>query len=101
MNARAVNDSSACESTSMPDAATTAAGSVCVTRGSTSASVGRKRGDAMPVFTSSASQSKIAMPVTSLPVPDVVGHPMCGASGPGTARASPTGALTYARSGAG
>ena len=26
----------------------------------------------------------MAMPVTSLPVPDVVGHAMCGASGPGT-----------------
>ena len=37
----------------------------------------------MPVFAWSASQSKIAMPVTSLPVPDVVGHATCGASGPG------------------
>ena len=29
-------------------------------------------------------QSKIAIPVTSLPVPEVVGHAMCGVSGPGT-----------------
>ena len=32
----------------------------------------------------------------SLPVPDVVGHATCGRSGPGGARPSPIGALTYA-----
>ena len=36
----------------------------------------------------------MVMPVTSLPVPEVVGQAMCGLSGPGTARPSPTGALT-------
>ena len=53
-----------------------------------------QRGEAMPVFACSDSRSKIAMPVTSLPVPDVVGHAMCGVSGPGTGWPSPTGALT-------
>ena len=48
--ARAVNDSSAWQSTSKPLAATTIAGSVRVTVGSTSACVGRSRRDAMPVF---------------------------------------------------
>ena len=85
----------------MPLAATTMAGSVAVVRGSTIASLGRSRGDAMPVFAWCSSQSKIAMPVTSLPVPEVVGHAMCGASGPGIGRPSPSGALTYVRSGAG
>jgi len=55
-------------------------------------SIGRRRRDAIPVFTSCASKSKIAMPVHSLPVPDVVGQAMCGASGPGTAAPSPSGA---------
>src|SRR5581483_6447939 len=77
-NARAVNDSIAWQSTSMPLAATTLAGRVWVTRGSTIASLGRNFGDAMPVLAWWASQSKIAIPVTSLPVPDVVGHAMCG-----------------------
>jgi hypothetical protein len=34
------------------------------------------------------------MPVHSLAVPKVVGQAMCGLSGPGIGRASPTGALT-------
>jgi hypothetical protein len=34
------------------------------------------------------------MPVTSLPVPAVVGHAICGLSGPGTGLPSPMGALT-------
>ena len=101
VNARAVNDSSAWQSTSMPLAATTSPGNVAVVRGSTIASLGRSRGDAMPVFAWWATQSKIAMPVTSLPVPDVVGQAMCGASAPGMGRASPSGAFTYVESGAG
>ena len=45
----------------------------------------------MPVFADSESRSKIAMPVTSLPVPAVVGQAMCGFSGPGTGLPSPIG----------
>ncbi len=89
-----MKDSSACASTSKPLDATTVAGSVRVASGSTIPSVGRKRRDAIPVFTSCASKSKIVMPVHSLPVPDVVGHAMCGLSGPGTGAPSPSGALT-------
>ena len=48
----------------------------------------------MPVFAFIASRSKIAMPVASEPVPEVVGHAMCGFSGPGTGLPSPTGAFT-------
>ena len=96
-----MNDSSAWDSTSSPLQATTCAGRVSVQSGSTSASVGRSAGEAMPVFASIDSRSKMAMPVTSLPVPEVVGQAMCGASGPGTGVPAPTGALTYARKSAG
>ena len=54
----------------------------------------RNAGEAMPVLAAMESRSKIAMPVTSLPVPDVVGQAMCGLSGPGTGAPAPTGALT-------
>ena len=96
-----MNDSSAWQRTSKPLAATTIAGSVRVHVGSMSASVGRRRREAMPVLTLSVRSSKTAMPVHSLPVPQVVGQAMCGGSGPGTGVPSPTGALTYARSSAG
>jgi hypothetical protein len=66
-----------------------------------SASVGRRRRDAMPVFTLSARSSNTAIPVHSLPVPHVVGQARCGGSGPGTGLPSPTGAFTYVRSSAG
>ncbi len=97
----AVNDSSACASTSKPLDATTAPGSVRVASGSTIPRVGRRRRDAIPVLTSCTSKSKIAIPVHSLPVPDVVGQAMCGASGPGTGAPFPSGAFTYCSNGAG
>jgi len=90
----AVNDSRACARTSNPLQATTAEGNVRVASGSTTPSVGRSRRDEIPVLMSCASKSKIAIPVHSLPVPEVVGQAMCGASGPGTGAASPYGALT-------
>jgi len=65
-----------------------------VVRGSTTASVGRSRGLLTPVFAWAETRSKIAMPVTSLPVPLVVGQATWGLSGPGTVRAPPSGALT-------
>jgi hypothetical protein len=71
---RAVNDSRAWQSTSNPLAATTIGGSVRVAVGSMSASAGRRRREAMPVFALSPRSSKTAMPVHSLPVPHVVGH---------------------------
>ena len=43
----------------------------------------------------------MAMPVHSLPVPQVVGQAMCGLSGPGTGAPPPMGALTYDRKSAG
>ncbi len=98
---RAVYDSSAWHSTSNPLAAITMGGSVRVAVGSTSASDGRSRREAIPVFALSSRSSNTAMPVHSLPVPHVVGHATSGGSGPGTARPSPTGALKYARSSAG
>ena len=63
---------------SKPVAATTFAGSVRVTSGSTSATSGISRREMMPVFALSAVSVKIEMPVVSEPVPDVVGHAMCG-----------------------
>src|SRR5258706_14134184 len=80
-NGLAVNDSSAWHSTSIPLAATTLAGRASVVRGSTIASLGRRRGDAMPVFALCSSQSKLAMPVTSLRVLHVVPHARRGVIG--------------------
>ncbi len=57
-------------------------------------SVGRSRREAIPVLTLCATKSKIVIPVHSLPVPEVVGQAMCGASGPGTGAPSPSGLLT-------
>ena len=89
----AVSDSSECDSASKPDAATIVAGSVSVTFGSISAVVGLSLRDWIPVFAFIASRSKIAMPVASEPVPLVVGHAMCGFTGPGTDWPPPIGAL--------
>ncbi len=50
--------------------------------------------EAMPVFTCIESRSKIAMPVHSDPVPQVVGQAMWGLRGPGTAFPLPMGAFT-------
>ena len=86
---------------SKPVAATTFAGSVRVTSGSTSATVGISRREMMPVFAFSADSVKIAMPVVSEPVPDVVGHAMCGLSGPGARWPAPIGAFTYVMNSAG
>jgi hypothetical protein len=70
------------------------AGRVRVTSGSIRPVVGLSHRDWMPVFALSESRSKIAMPVASDHVPEVVGHAICGFNGPGTGRPSPTGALT-------
>ena len=94
-------DSSACERTSKPLAATTAAGSVAVTSGSMTARVGRSRREAMAVFAWRATRSKTAMPVHSLPVPQVVGQAMWGFNFPGIGFARPIGALMYAISSSG
>ena len=69
---------------SKPVAAIAVGGSECVTSGSISAIVGISRREMMPVFAFSDCSAKIAMPVVSEPVPDVVGHAMCGFTGPGT-----------------
>jgi hypothetical protein len=100
-NARAVSDSSAWLMQSKPVAAIAAGGSECVTSGSISAIVGISRREMMPVFAFSALSAKIAMPVVSEPVPDVVGQAMCGFTAPGTRRPSPIGGLTYAMNSAG
>ena len=63
---------------SKPVDATTFDGSVRVTSGSTSATVGISRREMIPVFAFSDDSVKIAMPVVSEPVPIVVGHAMCG-----------------------
>ena len=76
--ARAVSDSSAWLMQSKPVAATTFAAASRVTSGSISATSGIRRREMMPVLALSARRVKIAMPVVSEPVPDVVGHAMCG-----------------------
>ena len=48
----------------------------------------------IPVFAFSARRLKIAMPVVSEPVPEVVGQAMCGFTGPGTFWPPPIGAFT-------
>ena len=55
----------------------------------------------MPVLALSERRLKIAMPVVSDPVPDVVGHAMCGLTGPGTFCPPPIGAFTYVMNSAG
>ncbi len=78
-----MSDSSAWLSWSKPLAATTELGKVSVQSGSTSATVGRSRREAIPVLVFNSARLKMAMPVHSLPVPHVVGQAMWGASGPG------------------
>src|SRR5205814_7321212 len=91
---RAVNDSSAWLMQSNPLAAMTLAGSVNVTAGSIRATVGINRREMIPVLALMSVRLKIAMPVVSDPVPAVVGHAICGLSGPGTFCPPPIGALT-------
>ena len=55
----------------------------------------------MPVFALSDVSVKIEIPVVSDPVPDVVGHAICGLTGPGTRWPAPIGALTYVMNSAG
>jgi hypothetical protein len=55
--------------------------------------VGRKWRETMPVLAFMDKRSKIAIPVHSLPVPEVVGQAMCGLSGPGTGWPPPIGAF--------
>ena len=97
----AVIDSSAWLMQSNPVAATTLAGNDFVTSGSTSATVGIRRREMMPVFAFSDVSVKIAMPVVSDPVPEVVGHAMCGLTAPGARCPAPIGALTYVMKSAG
>ena len=86
---------------SNPVAATAFLGSDVVTVGSISAMSGIKRREMMPVFAFIERRLKIAMPVVSDPVPDVVGHAMCGFTAPGTFCPAPIGALTYVMNSAG
>ena len=79
---------------SKPVAATAYFGSVSVTSGSISATVGISRREMMPVLALIERRLKIEIPVTSEPVPDVVGHAMCGRTGPGTFCPAPIGAFT-------
>ena len=85
--ARAVSDSSAWLMQSKPVAATALRGNVAVTAGSISATSGIRRREMMPVFAFSERRLKIAMPVVSEPVPDVVGQAMCGLTAAGNAAA--------------
>jgi hypothetical protein len=78
---------------SIPAAAATPAGWVALRSGSTTASLGRKAGWLIPVFTFKASTSSTQMVVLSLPVPVVVGTATSGSNGCCGARAFPTGAL--------
>ena len=78
---------------SIPAAEVTPAGWVSVSDGSTTASVGRRRGWLMPVFTFWASTSRTQMVVDSAPVPVVVGTATSGLSAFFGARPCPTGAL--------
>ena len=86
---------------SKPVDATTFAGNVAVTSGSINATVGIRRREMIPVFAFNDVNVKIAMPVASDPVPDVVGHAMCGFTGPGTRWPPPIGAFTYVMKSAG
>ena len=91
---RAVSDSSAWLMQSKPLAATTLRGKVAVTSGSISATVGISRREMIPVLALMSVRLKIAIPVVSDPVPEVVGQAMCGLRAPGTFCPPPMGALT-------
>ena len=86
---------------SKPVAATALRGSVAATVGSISATSGMSRREMMPVFAFNERRLKIAMPVVSDPVPDVVGQAMCGFTRPGTRCPPPIGAFTYVMNSAG
>ncbi len=86
---------------SNPLAATALRGRLAVTSGSMSAIVGISRREMMPVFALIERRLKIAIPVVSDPVPDVVGQAMCGFTGPGTRCPAPMGAFTYVMKSAG
>ena len=79
---------------SKPVAATAFFGSVAVTVGSISATSGIRRREMMPVLALSERRAKIAMPVVSDPVPDVVGHAMCGLTVRAPSAPPPIGAFT-------
>ena len=79
---------------SNPVAATAFFGSDTVTSGSISATVGMSRREMMPVLALIERRLKIAMPVVSEPVPEVVGHAICGSTAPGTFCPAPIGAFT-------
>ena len=78
---------------SIPAAAVTPAGWVSVSRGSTTASVGRSRRWLIPLFTRSERTSSTHTVVLSDPVPVVVGTATRGFSARVGARPPPTGAL--------
>ena len=78
----------------MPEEAVTIDGWVRVSRGSTTASVGRSRAWLIPVLTLSASTSITQMVVLSDPVPVVVGTATSGLSGWVGGWPPPTGLLT-------
>ena len=86
---------------SKPLAATTLRGNVAVTSGSINATVGINRREMIPVLALISVRLKIAMPVVSEPVPEVVGHAICGLSAPGTLWPPPIGAFTYVMKSAG
>ena len=62
----------------MPEAAVTCAGQLSVSMGSTIATLGMRKPDETPCFTFSFSLAKMAIAVTSEPVPAVVGTAMIG-----------------------
>ena len=79
-------DSSACESASSPAESVGAAGSESVSSGSTSAASGQVSGRCSEYFLPAARFHTVAQPVTSLPVPEVVGTAIsvltrCGVNG--------------------
>ena len=79
-------DSSACESASSPAASVGPAGSESVSSGSTSAASGQVSGRCSEYFLPAARCHTVAQPVTSLPVPEVVGTAIsvltrCGVNG--------------------
>src|SRR5918999_2276301 len=90
---RAVYDSRAWQTMSMPDAAVTSGGRLIVSSGSITASVGRSRQWLIPVFTFIDRMSSTHMAVDSEPVPAVVGIATSGLSCPGGVFAAPIGLL--------
>jgi hypothetical protein len=98
---RLVYDSRAWVKTSIPVEALISGDMLTVSRGSSKAMVGLKKGWEIPVFTFMSRISRTETGVVSLPVPDVVGRTSKGLSGPGTGLAWPIGLFTYSMTGAG